>query len=82
MLWYEIIWNYEPGGNVEHIAEHGLTPEDVESAISEPLETTISRSSGRPVFAGYTHDGRLIIVVYEEVDVSTIYPITAYEVEE
>lgn len=82
MPWYEVIWNYEPGGNVEHIAKHDLTPEDVEAVIQEPLETTTSRGSGRPVLTGYTPDGRLIIVVYEEVDDITIYPITAYEVEE
>jgi hypothetical protein len=82
MPWYEVVWNFEPGGNVEHIAEHDRTPEDVEAAIQDPLDTTTSRSSGRPVLAGYTPDGRLIIVVYEEVDDITIYPITAYEVEE
>ncbi len=82
MPWYEVIWNYEPGGNVEHIAEHGLTPDDVEAAIYEPLETTTSRSSGRPVLVGYTSDGRSIIVVYEELGEFTIYPVTAYEVEE
>lgn len=81
MPWYEVIWNYEPGGNVEHIAEHGLTPEDVEAVIFNPLETTTSRSSGRPVATGYTPDGRLIFVVFEEIDEITIYPVTAYEVE-
>lgn len=30
MPYFDIIWNEEPGGNIEHIAEHGLTPEDVE----------------------------------------------------
>ena len=30
MAYVEIIWDDEPGGNVEHIAEHELTPEDVE----------------------------------------------------
>ena len=24
MPWYDFIWSDEPGGNVEHIAEHGL----------------------------------------------------------
>ena len=80
MPWYEVIWNYEPDGNVEHIAEHGLTPEDVEAVIYNPLETTTSRSSGRPVVAGYTPDGRLIYVIYEEIDDATVYPVTAYEV--
>ncbi|HJT34206.1 MAG TPA: hypothetical protein VJ783_19320 [Pirellulales bacterium] len=82
MPWYEVVWNYEPGGNVEHIAEHGLTPEDVEAAIYNPLEATISRSSGRPVVTGYTPDGRLIFVVYEEINDVAVYPVTAYEVDE
>jgi uncharacterized DUF497 family protein len=81
MPWYDIIWNYEPGGNVEHIAEHGLTPEDVEEVIGNPLEETTRRSSGRTVVTGYTPDGRLIVVVYEEIDDITVYPVTAYEVE-
>ena len=38
MPWYDVIWNYEPGGNVEHVGEHGLTPEDVEAVIRDPLE--------------------------------------------
>lgn len=79
--WYDVIWNYEPGGNVEHVAEHGLTPEEVETVICNPLEKKISRSSGRPVATGYTPDGRLILVVYEEFDDITVYPMTAFEVE-
>lgn len=82
MPWYEVVWNYEPGGNVEHIAEHGLTPDDVEAVIYNPLDSTTSRSSGRPVVTGYAPDGRLVFVVYEEIDDTTIYPVTAYEVDE
>ena len=63
-------------------SEHGLTPEDVEAVICNPLEKTTSRSSGRPVATGYTPDGRLIFVVYEEIDECTVYPVTAYEAEE
>ena len=81
MPWYDFIWNHESGGNAEHIAEHGLTPEDVETVICNPLEKTTSRSSGRPVVTGYTPDGRLIFVVYEEIDDVTVYPVTAYEVD-
>lgn len=80
MPWFDIIWNYEAGGNVEHVAEHGLTPADVEAVICNPVETTTSHSSGRPVATGYTPDGRLIIVVYEEIDEVSVYPVTAYEV--
>ena len=80
MPWYDIIWNYEPGGNADHVAEHGLTPEEVEAVICDPLEKTTSRSTGRPVVTGYTPDGRLILVVYEQIDEFTVYPVTAYEV--
>ena len=66
MPWYDIIWNFEPGGNVEHIADHGKT---------------FSRTSGRPVVTGYTPDGRLILVVYEEEDDVTVYPVTAHEID-
>jgi uncharacterized DUF497 family protein len=82
MPWYDIIWNYEPGGNVDHVAQHGLTPEDVEAVICDPLERTTSRTTGRPVVSGYTADGRLILVVYEEIDDVTVYPVTAYEIGE
>src|SRR5262245_49078456 len=33
---YDIIWNPEPGGNVEHIAEHDLTPDDVDAVLLHP----------------------------------------------
>lgn len=82
MPYYEIVWNEEPGGNVEHIAEHGLTPEDVEEVLLSPLDRDISRSTGLPIVFGFTPDGRYILVVYEQIDEVTIYPVTAYEVEE
>lgn len=82
MPWYDIIWNYEPGGNVEHIAENGITPEEIEAVICNPLGKTFSRSSGRPVVTGYTLEGRLILVVYEAIDDVTVYPVTAYEVQD
>ncbi len=65
---------------MEHIAEHGLTPEDVEAVLCKPLAETISRSSQRPVVTGYTPAGRLILVVYEEIDPCTVYPVTAFEI--
>ena len=77
---YDIIWNPEPGGNVEHIAEHDLTPEDVEAVLFNPVAHDISRSSGRLMVYGFTPDGRYIVVVYEEIDAGTLYPVTAYEV--
>ena len=77
----DIFWNYDdPRGNVAHIAEHGLTTEDVEGVLFNPDVETTSRESGRPAAFGYTPDGRYICVVYEWVDDVTAYPVTAFEV--
>ena len=82
MPWYELIWEWdEEDGNVAHIAEHGLLPEDVEHALANPIRKERSRSSGRQIAFGYTPDGRRIAVVYETIDAMTLYPVTAYEVE-
>lgn len=82
MPYYEIIWNEEPEGNVEHIAQHGLTTDDVEEVLFNPVDRDVSRSSGLPIVFGFTPDGRYIMVVYEQLDEITIYPVTAYDVEE
>jgi hypothetical protein len=47
-----------------------------------PWYDVFSRTSGRPIAFGYTSDGRYICVVYEEVDEHTLYPVTAFEVED
>jgi len=77
------IWDLDddPEGNVQHIAEHGITKEEVEEVFERPVGIESSRSSGLPIQFGETRMGRLIAVVYEEIDPDTIYPVTAYEVE-
>ena len=77
-----IIWDSDddPQGNVQHIAKHNLTVEEVEEVLQNATDMDTSRSSGRPVVFGDTVAGRHIIVVYEMIDVSTVYPITAYDV--
>jgi uncharacterized DUF497 family protein len=81
--WYDVLWNYDDAdGNVAHVAEHGLTPDDVNAVLMDPDETARSRSSERPVAFGYALDGRYICVVYEEIDEHTLYPVTAFEVED
>jgi hypothetical protein len=80
-----IIWDLadDPDGNAAHVAEHGLTPEEVDSVLrNRSNETAVSRSSGQPITFGWTDTGRHIAVVWEPVedDPRTIYPITAYEV--
>ena len=82
MPYYEVIWNEEPDGNVKHIAENGLTPEDIEEVLFSRVDRDVSRSSGLPIVFGFARDGRYILVVYEQIDEITIYPVTAYDVEE
>jgi hypothetical protein len=84
MDFVSILWNDEddPRSNVRHIAENDLTPEDIGAVLENPTSKTKSRSSGEEAYFGYTADGRYIIVVFERIDEDTIYPITAYEVDE
>jgi uncharacterized DUF497 family protein len=82
MQFDSILWDRDddPRGNVQHIARHGLTKDDVEHVFENPTSTDISRSSGRPVLFGDTGTGRYIMVIYEVTGASTVYPITAYDV--
>ncbi len=80
-----IVWDLddEPDGNVQHVAEHGLTKEEVESVLLNPKNPVDeSHSSGRPVTFGWTETGRHIIVIWESVldDPKMVYPVTAYDV--
>ena len=76
----------DEGSNTAHIAEHGLTPEEVESALfGDKTKFDVSDSSGRPIAFGSSGTGRFIAVVFEVlnlVDPLIIRPITAYDVPE
>jgi uncharacterized DUF497 family protein len=82
MAFSAILWDLEddPDGNVHHCAEHGISQEEVEEVLLNPTDSDVSESSGRPVVFGDTSTGKHIMVVYEEIDPDTVYPITAYEV--
>lgn len=82
MKFLDILWDDEPGGNADHIDEHGLTKDDVAHVLNNPEREETSRSSDRLVAFGYTEDGEYIVVVYEWIDAITVYPITAYALED
>jgi hypothetical protein len=82
VAWFDYLWLEGDEGNIVHIAEHDLTPQDVEFVLENFVEERASRSSGRPIRFGFTSDGRYIAVVFEWVDEVTIYPVTAFEVED
>jgi uncharacterized DUF497 family protein len=79
----QIIWDLDndPDGNVQHIAEHGLSVEEVEEVLLAAEEVIASNSSGRPMTFGETSTGRYIAVVFEVIDDDplVVYPVTAYE---
>ncbi len=82
MAWFDYLWLEGDGGNIEHVAEHGLTQEDFEFVMENFIAERTSRSSGRPMRFGFTPDGRYIAVVFEWMDEVTVHPVTAYEVED
>jgi hypothetical protein len=83
MPYIDIIWDLDddPEGNVQHIAEHGWTKDDVRWVLEHPVRHDVSRASGRPLVFGYTPDDVYIVVVYDQIDEQTVYPVTAYEIE-
>ncbi len=84
MGYMTIIWDLDedPEGNVQHIAEHDLTKEEVEEVLADPERRSTSRSSGLPVAFGTTSTGRYIAVIFQEIDADTAKPVTAFDIEE
>ena len=80
-----IVWDLDddPDGNVQHIAEHGVTVEEVENVLHGAEEVVASHSSGRPITFGETSTGKYLAVVFDivEEDPLSVYPVTAYETE-
>ena len=56
-------------------------PDDFEQVVCDPVRVESSRSTGRPIAFGYTDEGRFLACVFDPMDETTVYPITAYEVE-
>jgi uncharacterized DUF497 family protein len=84
MRFSQFIWDDpdDPEGNTQHIADHGLTIDEVEHVLLNPTSEAHSNSSGRPCSFGYTTAGEYIIVIYELAGEDTVYPVTAYQVPE
>ncbi|MEN6451403.1 MAG: hypothetical protein ABFC96_13000 [Thermoguttaceae bacterium] len=76
---YSFIWN---GPIEEHLAQHGVTPDEFEEVVSDPDDVDQSQSSGRPIAFGETSNGKYLACVYDLLDGLTVLPVTAYEVED
>ncbi len=84
MAWISVIWDIDDDaeGNVQHIAAHDLTKEEVEEVLADPERRSTSRSSGVPLVFGTTSTGRFIAGIFQEIDCETVRPVTAYDIEE
>ena len=76
---FDFLWTDEL---VDHLAERAISQDDFEHVVCDPYSKGYRRSSGLPAVWGYTADARYIMAVYEELDETTILPVTAYEVPE
>jgi uncharacterized DUF497 family protein len=78
MPYHEFIWTPHV---IEKVSNHGLTVDEVEyvmlNARGVPME---SRSSGRPMYTGYTRFGELLAVIFELIDDTSVLIITAYKI--
>lgn len=52
MAYFEYLWTEDDGGNVQHIAPHGLTPEDFEFVFENCEDEAISNATGLPIRFG------------------------------
>jgi hypothetical protein len=84
MRFLHLLWDMDddPEGNVQHIADHGLTVPYVEYVLRHPAAEGISKSTSLPVAWGYTPENEYVMIVYERIDLDTIRVITAFEVPE
>jgi len=78
MPFYFFVWTDE---NISHLAEHGVTQDEFEAVVCNPVATERSRSTGLPVAFGFTESERQLACIYEVIDEHEIFPVTAYEVE-
>lgn len=80
MASYLFIWDDDEGGNVAHLADHDVTPEEAAYVVEHPVGQTTNRR-GEPVAFGYTRAGRHLAAAYWFVDESrtTVYVETAYD---
>lgn len=81
-----IAWDLEDDaeGNVHHIAQNGITMDEVEEVLlNEKNLVGESRSSGRPITFGETSTGKRIAVVWEQAldNPLMIRRVTAFETE-
>jgi uncharacterized DUF497 family protein len=83
-----VVWDDEddPRGNVQHIADHDLTVDEVEEVLLDPRsDFETSDESGNPMAIGWTSTGKHIAVIFvfeDDPELIIVHPRTAYAVPE
>jgi len=67
------VWD---GGNIDHIARHGLHHEEVDEVLEQPYRITKTRE-GRYYLFGRTMSGRYLSVVFESLSDGRARVVTA-----
>ena len=71
-------WNAD---NLEHISNHGVTPEEIEEIAFEGLPYIRKGGQGKRYLYGKTVDGRYLFVVYVPVGKRRVRVITARDMD-
>ncbi|OYV96723.1 MAG: hypothetical protein B7Z73_00215 [Planctomycetia bacterium 21-64-5] len=79
-----IFWDLEdePDGNVQHLAEHGITIDEFKEVVLDPRNpVTASRSADNFITFGHTSTGKHIAAIWELIsdEPRSIRPVTAFE---
>ncbi len=77
---YLFSWHDGEEGNVPHLAEHGVTPEEAAHVVENPVGHATNRK-GDPIAFGYTPARRHLVVCYWFMDAqrTTVYVETAFD---
>lgn len=76
MPYFDFVWT-DP--IIQHLAVHGVTPDEFEEIVGDPVRVVRSRSSNRWIAFGYSGANRYLACVYDLADFVTVIPVTAYE---
>ena len=82
---FEVFWDWSEGGNVAHIAERGVQPEEVEQVLVRGLEDRRpNRGEAEWIVQDFTDHGTFLAVPFdmewvEELGCWLVTPRSAYE---
>jgi hypothetical protein len=77
---YNFLWN---DGNIEYIAQHDVTPDEFEEAFECGQDVdNRDEAGGHEARIGEDTRGRLLFVIFDDIDGIDIVPVNAFEIDE